>query len=155
MGNLVYLACLLAVALLIIVRAFPKQVGKSAWGVALLSSVFLLFVVALYWHWGGWFAWQQEKTKQARAEQVQALIKQFKTPEALIQKLKQQLSDAPESARGWYLLGRLYSSQNDWKSARLAFQHATRLKPHQQRYQMNSIYALCRKDIVSKSYQSI
>lgn len=132
-----YLALLLVVAVVIIFFALRK---KSLL-VVVLSFLFCIFVVLLYWQWGGWLSWQRYQDKQVKNEQVQDILKQFKTPNVLIQKLKQKLNERPGSARGWYLLGRLYASQNDWHAAHDSFLKAIALAPNHERYLMNDIYA--------------
>ena len=149
-----YLAALLVAAVVIILLALRQKsivarVARSGTRVPLRATLattalligFIIFVVVLYGQWGGWFAWQHDQIKQAKAEQVQAILRQFKSPEVLIEKLKQKLDDTPQSARGWYLLGRLYASQNDWRAAHDAFQQAIQREPSNEHYLMNDIYA--------------
>ena len=138
MFDWLYLMLLLFVALTIILLAVKKKNVL----VVVLPLLFSLFVVGLYGKWGSWFSWRQFQDNQHKTERLKAVLKQFKSPELLIQKLQQQLDETPGSARGWYLLGRLYSSQNHWAEARDAFKKAIQFAPHQQRYQMNYVYAL-------------
>ncbi len=56
-------------------------------------------------------------------------MQSIKNPAQLIERLKARLESEPESARGWYLLGRLYASQGQWTSARDAFQRSYELNP--------------------------
>lgn len=137
MIDVFYLALLLVVAVVFILFAVKTKDLLAV----VLPLLFGFFVVALYGEWGGWYSWQHYQDKQAKSKQVQAILKQFKTPDVLIQKLKQKLDETPESARGWYLLGRLYASQNDWHAAHDSFQKAIRLRPHHERYIINDIYA--------------
>ncbi len=137
MLDVVYLAVLLVLAVLIIVRALNKKDVL----VVVLPLALGSFVIIFYAQWGGWSLWHHEQDKKAKSEQVQAILKQFKTPDVLIDKLKKKLHETPESARGWYLLGRLYASQHDWSAAHGAFQQAIELNPNQESYLTNDIYA--------------
>ena len=135
----IYFTPLLLLAVLVIVSAFGVIEKKTS---IFLSIGMILFVIFSYRQWGGWDAWTHFKDKQARTQKAEEVIKQFKTPHELIEKLKSKLDQTPASARGWYLLGRLYSSQNDWTAAKDSFQTAVRLKPENERYKVNYIYAL-------------
>ncbi|OGV44417.1 MAG: hypothetical protein A3F46_06380 [Legionellales bacterium RIFCSPHIGHO2_12_FULL_42_9] len=148
-----YLAVLLVVAVVIILLPFRKQsivawVQRSGTRVPLrctqattaLLVGFIIFVIVLYGQWGGWVSWQHHQVKQVKSKQMQAILKQFKSTEVLIEKLKQKLDDTPGSAKGWYLLGRLYVSQNDWRAAHDSFQKAIKLAPSQERYRTNDVY---------------
>jgi cytochrome c-type biogenesis protein CcmH len=104
----------------------------------LRRSWFALFIAALlllpslfltYQHWGAWTAWQESRGQQANKARVAALLREIKSPAELITRLKAKLQENPESARGWYLLGRLYASQGKWGLAKDAFLRAYQLKP--------------------------
>lgn len=93
----------------------------AAWSAVFVS---MAFAFAGYQYWG---AWDARHTYLRRLEQnhiSQSLVKQFRTPEKLARKLKATLDDSKESARGWYLLGRLYTGAGDWKDAEAAFAKA-------------------------------
>ena len=60
----------------------------------------------------------------------------------MIEQLKKKISEQPQRARGWYLLGRLYASQGEWSAAQRAFATAVRLKPLNERYAVNDINAI-------------
>ena len=64
-------------------------------------------------------------------------MKSLKTPQELIDKLKAHLQQKPDSARGWYLLGRLYAGQNQWKSAYKVFFKAHELEPDNEQITVN------------------
>ena len=132
-----YLALLLVVAVFILFFAIKKK-DLLAW---VLPLVFSLLVVLLYGQWGGWFSWQQYQQQQAKKKQLQAILTQFKTPQSLIHKLETTLKQAPNHAHGWYLLGKLYANQGDWKKAHEVFQKAIQLAPSDERYSTNDIYA--------------
>lgn len=66
------------------------------------------------------------KLDHAKQEQIkiEAEIKSMGGESAVIQKLKQRLKDYPNEAQGWYLLGRIYFSQNDYAAAVKIFEKA-------------------------------
>lgn len=96
-----------------------------------LALIPLLFMVLSlsYWRWGAWPLWQNHLHVLAKQEKIQALLARVKSPADMAEKLKARLADTPESSRGWYLLGRLYASQNQWSAARDAFAKASQLNP--------------------------
>ena len=108
------------VALALVVVAYPlrKNSGK---GMVLFLSFFIIFIIMAYRQWGAWPALQEYAQEQTRREEAKKLLATIKSPDELIDKLKSKLDDSPASARGWYLLGRIYSSQKQWLLARDAF----------------------------------
>lgn len=101
--------------------------------------LFITFVCIAYWYWGGFSAWDLYLHQQEQHQKVQAVLKSIKGPQELIQKLKKQLDNKPTSARGWYLLGRLYASQAQWQDAHNAFVRAHNLKPNNEIITINYI----------------
>lgn len=97
---------------------------------------------AAYWHWGAgpaWLAFTQEEIKRTEAK---ALLAKLKSPDELAEKLRAKLDNRPESARGWYLLGRIYVSQDQWEKARDAFATAHHLNPDDEQTTINYANAL-------------
>lgn len=97
----------------------------------LLIIVFPLLALFLYLKWGG-----SEQLKQYYASQKERIIAeqlraQMGTPQQVIQQLQLHLAKYPHSAKGWYLLGRLYASQAQYIAATKAFAKANNLQPHQ------------------------
>lgn len=119
---------LVLLALMIALHPLRKQKAMMS----MLAPVFIIIVTFAYWRWGAWSDWQIYLDQQSKKEQVQAMLKAVNGPQALIDKLKARLSNNPESARGWFLLGRLYASQDDWSQARDAFAKANELQPDEQ-----------------------
>lgn len=103
--------------------------------VSVLAPVLIIFVGVAYWHWGAW-------SSTIKQQRVQAMLKSMPNPPALIAKLKATLEKQPDSARGWYLLGRLYVSQNQWQEANEAFAMAHRLQPDDEQMTVNYIQNL-------------
>lgn len=139
MFDFALLLSLLLMGTLIFLLPFKRQ----SWLFQGFLSLFMIgFVWFAYEQWGGWHAFNKYQNKQMRIQAAQELLKQYKTPDVLIQQLKKKISQQPQRARGWYLLGRLYASQGNWDSAHDAFATALRLKPQSERYKVNDINAL-------------
>lgn len=114
------IACFLGlISLSLLIVAYPLRHYRK--GLVVLLSLFVLAIVMAYWHWGAWPLWVKYTAEQAKQEEAKALLATVKSPQELIEKLKAKLDDSPKSAKGWYLLGRLYASQNQWGQARDAF----------------------------------
>ncbi len=119
----------------VLVACFPFR--QNTKGACMLAVVLIILALLGYWQWGGWSAflsYQQQLAKQAR---VQTMLKSVKGVQDLILKLKKQIRQDPNSAQGWYLLGRLYSSQNQKKLAGAAFARAYQLNSHEVQYAVN------------------
>ncbi len=124
---------LLMIALAIVF--YPLRKKKLA--VAALAPIVIVIVILAYWRWGSWLDWQRYVQQESKQEQVQAILKSMNGPQEIIDKLQAQLATQPESARGWYLLGRLYASQNDWPRAQDAFAKAHQLKADDEQITIN------------------
>lgn len=92
-------------------------------------SIFLVGNMG-YWYWGAWSEWGHHQYQLEKQQSIQALLKSNDNPAIWIKKLKLKLEAHPNSAKGWYLLGRLYASQSDWEDARFAFAKAKQLQPN-------------------------
>ena len=55
----------------------------------------------------------------------------------IFNRLETHVHQHPKRTQGWYLLGRLYASQHQWKNAQIAFEHAHVLDPHDKRITVN------------------
>jgi cytochrome c-type biogenesis protein CcmH len=55
---------------------------------------------------------------------MEKLRAQLGTPQQIIAKLEQHLQQHPDSAEGWYLLGKLYLDQQQMDKAKIAFTKA-------------------------------
>ena len=102
-----------------------------------IASIFLGVAGFGYWHWGSWESFRQQEQKKSRERQVDAVLKSISGPDELIAKLKERLQGQPKSAKGWYLLGRLYASQGAWEKAKAAFAIASELEPGSEKYRLN------------------
>ncbi|WP_419420652.1 tetratricopeptide repeat protein [Legionella sp. D16C41] len=135
---LITLACF---AVLIIIYPLGKTLKK---GFTLFVISLLLVMALAYYQWGSFLSWQQYKQNELAEQRAKALLEKIKSPEELITKLKTHLDDTPSSARGWYLLGRLYVSQGAWEPARDAFAKAHQLNLNDEGITINYAYSLWR-----------
>lgn len=119
---------------------YPLKTNK--WISIVLMPIVLVFVAGAYFYWGGFAQWQAYQQRLASQEQAKKMLRSLKTPNELITKLKAKLDDSPKSAKGWYLLGRLYWNQNDFEHATDAFAKANQLAPENEDYAVNYIHGL-------------
>ena len=108
----------------------------------LLAPVLIIAVSLAYWQWGAWPAWTHYLKDNAKQARIQAVLHSMHEPADLIDKLKATLQQQPNSARGWYLLGRIYASQNQWVDADEAFAKAHRLQPENEQITVNYVQNL-------------
>ncbi|WP_028389669.1 tetratricopeptide repeat protein [Legionella fairfieldensis] len=135
------LACFIMLGLLalpMVLYPFRKMRGFSV----IVASLAVLSLTLAYQYWGAWSDWRYYVKNQVRQQQVQAVLQTIKSPAELIKKLQMRLQSDPKSARGWYLLGRLYVSQNEWSQARDAFLNAYQLNPHDEAIIVNYAQSL-------------
>ena len=99
----------------------------------LLALVFLIiavpaFVFVAYWYLGGAELVHELTNQRQQLIHVQAKMKEFNSPAQVITAMKAQLQAHPEDAKAWYLLGKLYLSQQDYVSAADALAKANHLE---------------------------
>jgi cytochrome c-type biogenesis protein CcmH len=108
-----------------------------------VTALFLI-VVILAWHqWGN----KKEITQWLEIKQDAPAIKDLKaqlgnSPEQVIARLKKQVEKNPKSAKGWYLLGKLYMSQRQFQDAIDVFAKANELQPSDKDIMMDYAQAL-------------
>lgn len=119
---------------------YPLKANKTF--SLLVLPVILTLVVGAYLSWGGFAQWQVYQQQQERQQQAQKMLSTIKTPDELITKLKAKLDDTPKSAKGWYLLGRLYSAKSEYEQAADAFGKAYRLSSDNEQYAVNYAHGL-------------
>jgi cytochrome c-type biogenesis protein CcmH len=94
------------------------------------GSILLLGgLLLLYWKWSSFHAAHDYLNAEQKKEEVQAFLQDHPEPEKIIQQLRKQLQKDPKSAKGWFLLGRLYASEGKWQRAKESFATAYRLNP--------------------------
>lgn len=134
-----YFSLLTVTALLFICRPLSNLLTKKH--IFLLPCLIIVLLLA-YWRWGGWLVWREHIEQQAKQAQIKALLASIQNPAQLIEKLKKTLELHPGSARGWFLLGRIYASQTLWLEARGAFKKAYRLQPDDETIALNYAHSL-------------
>ncbi|RUR13291.1 hypothetical protein [Legionella sp. km772] len=119
---------------------YPLGIKKVA--ASLFSLILAALILGAYLSWGGLAQWQTYRHQQESQQQAQQMLKSIKSPDELIRKLRAKLDDTPKSAKGWYLLGRLYNSQNKSKLSLNAFAKAHQFEPENEQYTVNYAHAL-------------
>lgn len=139
MVNNLLLICFLILSIVaVFVLLYPLRKGKNRVTTMLLVLVFLVLPMLGYLYWGAGSEWNKYQDKLAKQEQVNVLVKSVNgDPHAIINKLKKRLQQQPNSAEGWYLLGRLYASQDDWQHAYHAYNKAHDLAPTNEKIVIN------------------
>lgn len=123
------LACFILLSCMALFMAL-NPLKKHKKSLFIVAPVLVLLVGLSYWFWGDWPAWRGYIQHLDTTQRVQAMLQSVKGPQELIDKLKARLQQKPSSARGWYLLGRLYASQSQWDLSQDAFATAHHLAPN-------------------------
>ncbi len=134
---------LILIGLLIIVALFValKPLRLNLFKTGLIGLIFTMVAGLLYCHWGAFEAVSQFQKQLLLQKQAQAFLKTIHSKQELIDKLESRLKRNP-TARGWYLLGRLYMSEQQVTNAKGAFAKAYELAPHDEQITMNYIQSL-------------
>jgi cytochrome c-type biogenesis protein CcmH/NrfG len=104
-------------------------------------AILLLCLIGLSeWQWGALAAWSRYIEYQEKETRVRAMMKTLQGADDLIDRLKASVKQHPKRARGWYLLGRLYASQNRFQDAYDAFARAQQLQPNDVQIIINKVY---------------
>jgi cytochrome c-type biogenesis protein CcmH len=135
-----YLGLGLLSIIALVIAYYPLRSYKKTW--ILLTPIFLIALAGTYWYWGAEAALHQYLQAEVKQQQVKAVLASIRSPNELVDKLKAQLQKQPESAKGWYLLGRVYVTQDQWKDAATAFAKAYQLQPDDERITVNYAQAL-------------
>jgi len=133
-------AFILLFALAMVVLLSPFREHRK--NVLLLALLFGCVVAAAYWRFGSWLDWEHYLQQSTQQQQVDVMLKSVNGIDGLVRKLRAKLDSDPNSTRGWYLLGRLYASQNQWVNARDSFETAHRLKPNSEKIAINYAQSL-------------
>jgi len=145
MSSLTVSICIILVLIMFFVF-YP--VVKSSKISLMLASCLSLFLssasVFFYIQWGNYPAYQAQVHKKQLSKQVATFKKQYDSPEKIISIMKQRLQEHPSSAKGWYLLGKLYVSQQDYQNAQQSFEKAHHLDPSVNEYSL----ALIENDLI-------
>ena len=114
------LMLLVMLCLLLPLRVGPSIAGLSKQVVAGLVALFMMVLlgsVLLYMHLGASDKLALFYKQRREAHAVQAEIARIKSPAQVITQLQATLRAHPASARGWYLLGRLYLGLHQYTQA--------------------------------------
>ena len=100
----------------------PVRVSVLGSKIPLFSAILVpLLGCALYLHWGA----------IDEVDQVRSFVQQPKSIEEMTARLEASLKENPESAEGWYFLGRTYMAQERAAEAASAFERAVALAGRQ------------------------
>lgn len=89
-----------------------------------------LFVVLFYINQTSFKQFTGLLHAQQQLAAAQKLRAQLGSPDAIIAKLQQTLQQHPNSAQGWFLLGKIYFDQQSFSKAVSAFEKAYALQPN-------------------------
>ncbi len=121
------------------------KVNRSLYTALLLILLVPISSLYLYYRMGDSSQLSEYFFQKSHAKEIQAEIKQFKNPQQLIAKLQTVLTQHPDSAKGWFLLGRLYSGTSQYQDAQKAFAKAIEFAPenvvYKQQYAEASFFA--------------
>jgi len=126
----VLIGLMIMLALAFIFKPLLQQKISKSSIVTLLVIAIILPAIAFptYMHFGAsknlfhYWALKQEAVKVKKA------LAKIKNPQQIISMLKLHLQKHPDSAKGWYLLGRLYLGMHHYKQAYAAMAKAYRLQ---------------------------
>jgi cytochrome c-type biogenesis protein CcmH len=112
---------------------------ERLWLCGITGVIVLSVLIFGYGYIGGFSAWRQHEMKVQREIAAVRYLQTIRDPNELIEKLRARLAQTPNSARGFFLLGRLYAGQGRWSEAVRAFKRAHQLAP--QKVQITIQYA--------------
>jgi len=107
---------------------YKNSAALNHWGRAALV-IFPVLAMGLYLLFGGSRQLQQFWDWQHQNAQVQQEMAKLHSPQQLIDRLRDHLKQDPNSAQGWYLLGKLYLDERRYADAESALTQAHQLNP--------------------------
>ena len=121
---LIALMILLVLVFLLSSLFFARKKDISTFNLILVLVILLPIIsLSLYWYWGD--SRQLKQTLQIKAE-----MKQLKNSQQVIVLLQKRLQQTPDSAKGWYLLGKIYFDMGEYTKAVQALTRAYQLRPN-------------------------
>ncbi len=133
---------LLVIAIFVALSPFYKQ-KSGLIPLGLIAVMLFILPLLAYQYWGARSEWNRYQQQLSKQQQVNAVVQSVRgNPQIIVNQLKKRLEQQPQSARGWYLLGRLYASQGEWQLAHDAFIKAHRLKPNNEKITLNYVQSL-------------
>ncbi|HLD16839.1 MAG TPA: tetratricopeptide repeat protein [Coxiellaceae bacterium] len=98
---------------------------------ALTAFIMVAFALFLYFYWGAYQPYARYLFLSEHRQDIARLSNEYKqSPERLITELKKHVEANPDRAEGWYLLGNLYLSTQQYSSALRAYTQAYQLDPN-------------------------
>jgi cytochrome c-type biogenesis protein CcmH len=108
-------------------------IWRSSW---IVPTVFLILVGFT------WLQWGNEKDVMQWLELKKLRAELGNSADNVITRLKEQLAKKPDSAKGWYLLGKLYMSQQKFPEAVTALEKSNSLQANDPETMLNYGQAL-------------
>ena len=119
---------------------YPLRQSKRL--VLMLAPVLVLGVMLAYAVWGNWPLWRAFHAAEAKQKQAEALVRSLGSTNALIERFQSHLKQAPNDAKGWFLLGRVYVADGDWTHANEAFAKAHTLDPNHDEFTLHYVQSV-------------
>ncbi|MGE3920722.1 MAG: tetratricopeptide repeat protein [Gammaproteobacteria bacterium] len=114
---------------IILIPLWRKKIRLALILTALVVLIIPTIAILLYLHWGSSDSLTKYYQIHDSQKTEQKLVSLHQDPNALISRMKATLAKDPQSEEGWYLLGRLYFSQNDYENSYNSFTKAYQLNP--------------------------
>lgn len=112
------------------------------WLVITITFFLPIFSISLYLYWGNSHSVAHWLMTAKQSEQVKHEIAQFGSRQKIILALQSKLQQLPRdanSAKGWYLLGKLYFNEKKFSEAVDSFRIAVELQPNNPEYLLQFI----------------
>lgn len=119
---------------------YPLLRNKTLSGLAFV--LLIPAIVLAYMQWGSYSSWSLHLENERSKKLAQALLKTVKGPQEIIDKMRAHLKKDPKSAKGWFLLGRVYANVQDNENALKSFKTAYDLEPSDEQYAVHYAHAL-------------
>jgi cytochrome c-type biogenesis protein CcmH/NrfG len=134
---MIFYACMLGMlGLAFLFVAWPLTFfTKNKLNILFIFLLIAIFSVGFYGFSGGFKAYREILFSQKAVQQLPNV-------QSLIQQMEAHLQKNPTSSEGFYLLGRLYLSQQNFSKAYVAFEKANQLKPHDEKILFNEAQSL-------------
>lgn len=125
--KIIILFAILVIFSLFAIFLISTPIKKHKLSSVIVISLSLLLVIILYVMCGGIKHIGKYYQDQANKKRIQQMLANINSPDELIDRLKATIDKNPSNAKGWYLLGRVYISQNKYNAAHKAFTRAYKL----------------------------
>jgi len=110
--------------------------------VLMLAPALALAVMLAYGAWGGFFEWRAFHAAEAKQKQAEALVHSLGSTAAIIERFQSHLKKAPNDAKAWFLMGRVYVAEADWLQANKAFTRAHELSPNHEEFTLHYVQSV-------------